>query len=108
MNFRGLEGSREAWSIAQPALPGQNISMPLLAKRLSRYLDRPVIDQTGLQGSFDFKYETGDVDPSTPYNRNDVISSIVTGIHGIGLQLKSAKGPVETIVIDSAEQPSPN
>jgi uncharacterized protein (TIGR03435 family) len=103
--FGGIEGG----AVYRPTgVAAQNISMPVLASRLSRYLERPVIDQTGLLGSFDFKYETGDVDPSTPYNRNDVISSILTGIHGIGLQLKSAKGPVETIVIDSAAQPSPN
>lgn len=103
--FGGIEGGM----VYRPTgVAGKNISVPLLAKRLSRYLDRPVIDQTALQGSFDFKYQTGDVDASTAYNQNDVISSIVTGIHGIGLQLRSAKGPVETIVIDSAAEPSPN
>ena len=103
--FGGVEGGAVSWPTG---IAAQNISMPVLATRLSLYLQRPVIDQTGLKGSYDFKYRNGEFDPSAQYSRNDVISSILTGIRGIGLQLKSAKGPVETIVIDSAAQPSPN
>jgi len=46
-------------------IAGLNISMPLLATRLSRYLGRPVLDQTRLDGSFDFKFEysSGDQHP---------------------------------------------
>jgi uncharacterized protein (TIGR03435 family) len=33
---------------------GQNLSMAQLAEYLSRRTERPVLDQTGLQGSFDF------------------------------------------------------
>lgn len=103
--FGGIEGGM----VYRPTgIAATNISMPVLARRLSGYLQRPVIDQTGLKGSYDFKYKNGDVDPSAQYSRNDVTSSILTGIRGIGLQLKSTKGPVETVVIDSAAQPSPN
>jgi uncharacterized protein (TIGR03435 family) len=84
-------------------IAGINISMPLLATRLSRYLERPVLDQTGLQGSFDFKFEYASDDPHP-----DVVSSILTSIQALGLKLESSKGPVETIVIDHAERPSAN
>jgi uncharacterized protein (TIGR03435 family) len=84
-------------------IAGINISMPLLATRLSRYLERPVLDQTGLQGSFDFQFEYASEDPHP-----DVIASILTSIQGLGLKLESSKGPVETIVIDHAEKPSAN
>jgi len=84
-------------------IAGINISMPLLALRLSRYLGRPVLDQTGLEGSFDFKFEYA-TDDSQP----DVISSIFTSIQGLGLKLEPAKGPVQTLVVDHAEKPSAN
>ena len=82
--------------------------MPLLAERLSRYLKRPVIDNTGIAGSFDFKFRTNDLDPTVPVTLDDVINSIFASIKGIGLKLVPAKAPIETIVIDHAEQPSPN
>jgi len=99
-------GSNSGGSINGDGLAGTNISMPQLASRLSRYLHRPVLDQTGLAGSFDFKfnYESRPADDS----HLDIISSIFASIEGIGLKLQSAKGPVEIIVIDYVEKPSRN
>jgi uncharacterized protein (TIGR03435 family) len=84
-------------------LAGQNISMPELTARLSGYLDRPVVDQTGLKGSYDFKFEY-----STDEATFDVVSCIFGSVQGIGLRLKPAKGPVESIVIDHIERPTEN
>jgi uncharacterized protein (TIGR03435 family) len=85
---------------------GKNASMPLLALRLSRNLQRPVLDETGLNGAFDFKYEYSDEDSNQNYD--DFVASILTSVQGLGLKLGAAKGPVETIVIDHLERPSPN
>jgi uncharacterized protein (TIGR03435 family) len=89
--------------LIETGIAGINISMPLLAARLSRWLDRPVLDRTGLEGSFDFKvqYESGNTKP-------ELDASILIAIQALGLKLESAKGPVETIVIDHAEKPSAN
>jgi uncharacterized protein (TIGR03435 family) len=84
---------------------GTNISMPQLATRLSSWLGRPVIDKTGIQGSFDFEFHSGEDDSSSSM---DITDSILTSINSIGLNLKSSRGPVETIVIDHVEGPSPN
>lgn len=86
-------------------LRGTNISMPELATRLSGWLRRPVIDKTGLQGSFDFETSAGEDDA---HSSADTYSSILTSIKEIGLNLEPGKGPVETIVIDHAERPSSN
>ena len=74
-----------------------------LAWRLSRYLERPVLDQTGLSGAYNFRveYQAGD-------SRLDVISMILTTVQDLGLKLEASKGPVETIVIEHAEKPSAN
>jgi uncharacterized protein (TIGR03435 family) len=82
-------------------IAGSNITMPLLAQRLSRYLGRPVIDQTGLQGSYDFEYRTGDDDANF-----DITYAIRSSLQGIGLKLVPSQGSVETIMIDHAEKPS--
>lgn len=82
---------------------GENISMPQLAERLSSRLERPVLDQTGLNGSFDFEYRTGDEN-----NDADITGFLLASMKELGLKLTSAKGPVEAIVIDHVERPSPN
>jgi uncharacterized protein (TIGR03435 family) len=76
--------------------------MPFLATRLSRYLGRTVIDQTGLTGSYDFKLEATD-----PVNQ-DMTLGVFDVVKRLGLTLKSGKGPVDTIVTDSVTRPSEN
>jgi uncharacterized protein (TIGR03435 family) len=78
--------------------------MSQLATRMSDWLERPVQDQTGLQGSFDFESRTGD----DSHVRIDVDSSIIASLNGLGLKLKSSKGLVEAIVVDHVEKPSAN
>ncbi len=96
-------GSPKDGSIRGDGMAGRNISRPILATRLSRYLRRPVLDQTGLQGFYDFSfaYASEDAEP-------DVLACIFASAKGIGLKLKTAKGQVEAIVIDQAEKPSGN
>ncbi len=74
-----------------------------LAARLSSYMGRPVLDQTGVNGSFDFKYDQVSDDPHP-----DVAAWIITSLQALGLKLEASKGPVDTIVIDHAEKPSEN
>ncbi len=96
-------GSLGGGALSGDGIAGKNISMPQLATRLSEYVRRPVLDQTGLTGSFDFRFPYASDDP-----RTDLIASIFASIQGLGLKLESAKGPVETIVIDRAEKLSEN
>ena len=90
-------------NISGDGLAGKNISMPQLAKRLGRFMGRPVIDQTGLEGSFDFLYEQISDDPHP-----DVAAWIVTSVQALGLSLEASRGPVETIIVDHVERPSSN
>ena len=90
-------------NISGDGLAGKNISMAQLAKRLSWFMGRPVIDQTGIEGSFDFLYDQVSDDPHP-----DVAAWIITSVQALGLRLEASKGPVETIVIDHAEKPSSN
>jgi uncharacterized protein (TIGR03435 family) len=92
-----------AGKISGTGIRAENASMPLLAERLCYYLGRPVIDQTGIKGSFDFEY-LYDPDDAHP----DVVSTTITSVEEIGLKLKSGKAPVQRVVIEQAEKPSPN
>jgi uncharacterized protein (TIGR03435 family) len=96
-------GSLGGAAISGDGLAGQNETMEDLAKRLSPFLGCPVLDQTRLQGSFDFRYEYVSDDPHP-----DVIASILASVQGVGLKLETAKGPVDMFVVDQAVKPSDN
>jgi uncharacterized protein (TIGR03435 family) len=73
--------------------------MPFFSRRLSRWLDRAVIDRTGLDGSYDFKFEYDSSDSSS-----DVAAAVLVSVQGLGLKLEPGKGPVEMIVVDRVER----
>ena len=81
---------------------GLNITMSYLASLLARHLERPVLDQTGLTGSYDFH-----LDPDDPTN-TDMPTAVSDVVKRLGLNLKAGKGPIETIVIDNATKPTEN
>jgi uncharacterized protein (TIGR03435 family) len=87
-------------------LAAHDISMTDLASSLTNQVHRTVIDKTGLAGKYDLGMKwTGD-DSAT---QSDVGPSIFTALQEqLGLKLQSAKGPVETLVVDSVEMPSEN
>jgi uncharacterized protein (TIGR03435 family) len=84
---------------------------------LSQRLDRPVIDETGLTGFYDFKLEwTPEPSPGLaaapdaaanlpPSNGPDLFTAVR---EQLGLKLDSRKGPIEVMVIDHVERPSEN
>jgi len=91
------------------------ITMEQLAESLSGHFSRTVLDKTGLTGKYDFTLNyASDQDQAAPgYGQNaaqpDAGPSIFTAMQDqLGLKLVAAKGPVEVIVIDSIESPSPN
>lgn len=94
-------------------------SLPLsfLAGILTSEVNRPVIDKTGLSGRYNLRLTwTPDELPRIPADApNDLPAidpngpSIFTALEEqLGLRLESATGPVEVVVIDSVEPPTPN
>ena len=88
-----------------------------LAQVLSTALGRPVLDRTGLTGLYDLLLQWDDapvreggvpgLDPSVaPGNSFGSIFSAIQ--EQLGLRLESRQAPVEVVVIDSIERPSPN
>jgi len=83
---------------------GQPIAM--LAFWLSQTAGRTVVDKTGLAGNYDITLKwTSDEQQGTA----DAGPTLYTALQEqLGLKLEPAKGPVQTLVIDHAEQPSAN
>jgi uncharacterized protein (TIGR03435 family) len=87
------------------------------AFRLSDFMDRPVVDMTGLHGGYDFNLEfTRELPPNFPeggkINGEDPDTSGPTVYMAVkqqlGLALKAQRGPVDVIVIDHADRPTEN
>jgi uncharacterized protein (TIGR03435 family) len=92
------------WSrVSGEGLEAINENMPDLAWRLSQTLDRPVLDRTGISGSFDFQipYRSEDLRP-------DLVAATLATIHDLGLKLDSSRAPVTTLWIDRADKPTAN
>ena len=78
-----------------------------------RYLtgqtQRTVIDKTGLDGGWDFEltFAPSDLAADAAAERN--IATLFTALQEqLGLKLESARGPVEVVVIDRLERPTPD
>lgn len=81
-------------------------SMPELARFASTFvIHAPVIDQTGLEGAFDYRQKS---DRDGTNNVDDNLGTFRDFLSEAGLKLDRDKGPVETFVIDHAEKPSAN
>jgi uncharacterized protein (TIGR03435 family) len=73
------------------------------------FMDRPVVDRTGLAGAYDFKIEAtpeSRMKGDDPDLKNTSIFSAVQ--QQLGLKLESQKALIEVLVVDHVQQPSPN
>lgn len=89
----------------------------LLATTFQMELGRPVIDKTGLKGSYYVKlsWTSEDGKPRVLGAKDrkgtgaELGPSIFTAVQEqLGLKLESGTGPLNTLVIDHVEYPSPN
>jgi bla regulator protein blaR1 len=102
-------------------LTGGKVSMKFLTQILAQNVGRPVTDQTGLTGKYDFKLEwtpdqnqqnafrgpgpDGNLPPPADPNGPSIFTAVE---EQLGLKLESQKGPVEMLTIDAVEKPSEN
>jgi uncharacterized protein (TIGR03435 family) len=103
---------------------GRNVSLDQIAEAISTFgsflgnLSRPVRDQTGLTGKWDFvvnfapQFPAGMPVPAGPQQQQPDADSAPTFLEALtdqlGLKLNNATGPVEKIVIDHVEKPMEN
>jgi len=104
-------------------IAGGSSSMTQLARALSNRVGRPVIDKTGLTGNFEFTVDfqpdfgglRGGGPPTPPPGAPplppvdpDAPSVFAALQEQLGLKLEAKRGPVDTLVIKSAEMPNPD
>jgi uncharacterized protein (TIGR03435 family) len=102
-------------TIATMMLDG--VSMPRFASLLQPMLQRVVVDETGLHGTYEIRLEFDadqlnvpfplPADTPAPASRDGL--SLFTALQDqLGLKVESARGPVNVLVIDSVDRPTPD
>jgi uncharacterized protein (TIGR03435 family) len=97
------------------SMDARNISMAQFAFTLAGFTSHVVVDNTRLNGGFDFKLEWAQDRPeeSTLSNIEESLGitgpSIYTALQEqLGLKLQRATGPVEKLVVDAIDRPTAN
>lgn len=87
-------------------------TMPQLADALVEIMQRPVIDQTNLQGRFDVglwadigAFIVKDAQPTNDRGEPSVFAAVQ---EQWGMKLTASRAPVKTFVVDSIEKPTPD
>jgi uncharacterized protein (TIGR03435 family) len=104
----------------------REVSMDFLARSLTGMgaLDRPVLDQTGLNGTYDFEveYARDSFGASSTQAASSEGANFAPGASGsasgptflealkeqLGLKLVAQKGPVDVVIVDAVTRPSEN
>jgi uncharacterized protein (TIGR03435 family) len=100
----------------------RKIPMPRFADTLARFMDRPVVDLTGLQGNYDFKLPLTPDDQRAMSLRSAITAGVVlppdvrrmaegasydslfSALEAVGLKLERRKSALEVLVIDKIEK----
>jgi len=114
-------GNGSSFTMANNKLEARKINMTSFADTLARFTDKPVIDNTGLAGSYDLTLEFTPEDFRALHIRSAVNAGVVLppealraldapgdslfgALNVVGLKLESRKAPLELLVIDSARK----
>jgi uncharacterized protein (TIGR03435 family) len=103
----------------EPSVPGRlhvgarNVTIQIMADQFPGFangVDRPVLDRTGLTGTYDFSIEfTPDIPASADFHPDESGPTFLEALKDqLGLKLDSQTGPVAVFVVDHIEEPSPN
>jgi uncharacterized protein (TIGR03435 family) len=96
-----------AWSIR-----GFTRTISQLVPPLDEVIGDPVVDRTGLAGTFNFELrwgKDGDVPIDPSRQTVESLATLFTAIQEqLGLKLESSTGPLEVLVIDHIEKPMPD
>jgi uncharacterized protein (TIGR03435 family) len=100
-------------------LVAKKVTMAYLADSLARFVDRPVVDMTGLKGTYDctIDYNLDDLralilstaPPGTPLpprqaDVGETSVSLMDSLQALGLKMEPRKAPLDLLVIDHMEK----
>lgn len=106
-----IESARIGVNGRNQTITAAKMSMDQLAQLIPSvfFMERPVVDRTGLTGTYDFRIEAT---PESRMSGDDPdlknISAFTAIQQQLGLRIEQQKGMVEVLVVDVIEKPSAN
>lgn len=115
-------GHGASYTFSNNRFEGKKLTMAQAAGNLERFLDRPIVDMTGLKGRYDFTLEVTDEDYRLMLIRAGVNAGVVLppsvvrlldngspaslfgAIEKLGLKLDARKAPLDLLVIDEVRK----
>jgi len=110
MKIQPVEGEGSSMNTNNGKLRTKHASMDRLADWVARQVGRPVVNETGVEGGFDFTLEwVPERGPRTDSSEAPSGPSLFTALtEQVGVRLESKKVPIEVLVIERAEKPAEN
>jgi uncharacterized protein (TIGR03435 family) len=94
---------------------GMVANMARFVEAVSMFTDRPVIDKTGLAGTYEVTLSVAmdpdqikQMTPGRPFGGFGPTAGIYPALQQLGLKLESKKAPVDVLVVDHIERPTEN
>jgi uncharacterized protein (TIGR03435 family) len=116
-------GRGSSFNFADNKFVGKKLSMASLASTLERFLDRPVIDTTGVNGAYDVSIDLTPEDYRVMLIRaataaglvlspdalrvldgSPLPTSLFDGLAKCGVKLEISRAPLDVLVVDSARK----
>jgi uncharacterized protein (TIGR03435 family) len=114
-------GKGSYFSVAGNRLEAKKLTTAIFSDSLARFVDRPILDLTGLKGTYDFALDVSPEDYMAMIVRSALSAGVqlppqamraleasgdtlFSAIEKLGLKLEPRKGPVEILVIDHMER----
>jgi uncharacterized protein (TIGR03435 family) len=92
----------------QRTMQTSNMSMEDFALVMKFFMDRPVVDQTGLNGRYDFQLKWTFDESKVPADGTAPPELFTAIQEQLGLKLDAVKAPAEVLVVDKVERPGAN
>ena len=121
-NIQADLGNGAAFSFGDGKFAVKRVTMAVLADTLGRFMDRPVVDQTQLEGKYDVVFDIAADDQMPMLIRSAVnagiqlppealrvldapsTGSVPDALKKIGLSLDTRRAPLEVVVVDSVQR----
>lgn len=99
-----FNGNGRGWQLIMPKATMEGLADAIGS---TAGLDRPVVDRTGLDGTYDIRFHFTTEDAITSDPRPTDLS-VLDAVDSLGLKLEAQKANVEVLVVHHVGKPSPN
>jgi len=115
-------GNGSSYTFSNGKFEVKKFTMDMLARQLERYVDRPIVDMTGIKGNYDLSVTVTQEDAQTMLihaavnagvvlppqvlraGENGSIASLIDGLQQLGLKMEARKAPLDILVVDQASK----